>query len=109
MTVSTELLAILVTINCAIMGANSVFLNALWMDIKRLKDEHATTRVQLATKADLAEDCKTQQKSCRDGLISQLCGRMEVLKTENKVDHAEIWERINHHKHQPDDGKVVIG
>jgi hypothetical protein len=107
-TVSTEILAILVTINCAIMGANSVFMHALWTDIKNLKQSHADTRVELERKADVAHDCKTQQKVCRDGLINQLCSKIETLKTENTNQHGEMWDRINHHEHR-DDGKVVIG
>lgn len=108
MTVSTEILAVLVTINCAIMTATCTVMWELWRDQKKLRIEHGELRVELQKKADKGHDCKEQQTGCRNGLINHICGKLKQLQDENSKQHAEIWERVNHHDHDDDDGKVII-
>lgn len=114
MGVSTELLAILVTIACSVMGVNMYVMKALWEDIKKVKKDQADLRVEMATKMDMRTGCSAIRAQCQKeikDLFSSMITKMEMsirdIKSDNDEEHKEMWERINHHAHGPD-GKVQI-
>lgn len=41
-------------------------------------------------------------------ILSQIHGRMKEYIANNKSEHAELWDRIHHHKHDKENGNVVI-
>lgn len=104
MNVSTEILAILVTVACGIMTINMVVMMLLWGDIKKVKQEQADIRTDVATKADIVKYCEPKHAEGRKEMSDTFCKKVDSIK--QQLD--ELWERINHHSHDEKTGRVLL-
>lgn len=104
MTVTSEVLAILVTCNIAIMGANAKFMYSLWSDVKEVKRgmvslavEQAKMAKELEGKIDLG-DCNEHCEHCSAS-----------LKAEMREKDKCIWDAFDRHGHSglPQNSKVT--
>jgi hypothetical protein len=104
MTVTSEVLAVLVTCNIAIMGANAKFMYSLWGDIKQIKAdmvklavEQARTTREVEEKMDLS-DCMKHCDHCS-----------EQMKREMREKDKCIWDAFGRHGHigLPEGSKVT--
>ena len=104
MTVTSEIFAILLTCNIAIMGAIAKFLYSLWTDIKEIKKgmvvmavDQAKHAQELSEKIDF-EDCTLHCRECSG-----------TIKTEMRDKDKDMWEAFRTHGHTglPDGSKVT--
>lgn len=99
MSVSTELLAILVTIACGIMTINMIVMRLLWSHMMKLQQDQSDIAEDLATKADIVTYCGPKE----DKLAENVCKKLDEIR--QRLDR--IWDRLYHHSHDKD-GNVIV-
>ena len=104
MNVSTEILAILVTVACGVMTINMAVMKFLWDDLKQTKRDQAEIREDVATKADIVKYCEPKHAEGRKEMSDTFCKKVDSIK--QQLD--ELWERINHHSHDEKTGRVLL-
>lgn len=104
MTVSTEILAALVTIACGVMTINMVVMKCLWDDLKQTKRDQAEIREDVARKADIVGWCDPKHAEVKREFTDHFCRKLDDIK--KSID--EMWDRMHHHSHDEKTGRVII-
>lgn len=104
MNISTDILTVLVTVAMGVMGINMYVMRALWEDIKSVKREQAEAREEIATKADIIKYCEPKHDGLRKDANEQFCRKVDEIKKSIE----ELWNRMNHHTHEKETGRVVL-